>query len=79
MSRLKKEILLSLLPLGKNWIGSNIEKSFENAMRAEETSFKLNNKEAFLCSRLVLARNYLQSGEFTATKTPDPDMEYDRR
>ncbi len=64
----KKEILLSLLPLGKNWIGANIEKSFENAMRAEETSFKLNNKEAFLCSRLVLARNYLQSGEFTATK-----------
>ncbi len=64
----RKEILLSLLPLGKNWIGTNIEKSFENAMRAEETSFKLNNKEAFLCSRLVLARNYLQSGEFTATK-----------
>ncbi len=64
----KREILLSLLPLGKNWIGANIEKSFENAMRAEETSFKLNNKEAFLCSRLVLARNYLQSGEFSATK-----------
>lgn len=64
----RREILLSLLPLGNDWIGTDIEKSFENAMRAEETSFKLNNKEAFLCSRLVLARNYLQSGEFTATK-----------
>ncbi|RKX91787.1 MAG: hypothetical protein DRP59_07010 [Spirochaetes bacterium] len=64
----KKEILLALLPLGKDWIDSNKDGSFENAMRAEETSFKLNNEEAFLCSRLVLARNYLQCGEFSSAQ-----------
>ncbi len=35
-------------------------------MKAEETSRRFNNHEAFLCSRLVLARKHIQRGEFKA-------------
>lgn len=61
----KKEILLSLIPLAKWWLGPVKDEAFEAVLRAEETSFRLHNEEAYLTARLVLARIYLEKGAFT--------------
>ena len=63
------ELLNALIPLGKWWTGISREKAFEIALRAEETSSRLHNEEAFLCSRLVLARIYIAKGEFNSART----------
>lgn len=60
----RKEILEALIPLGRDWRTPVDDLAFENVMIAEETSQRLNNQEAFLCSRLVLARKYIQKGDF---------------
>ncbi len=58
------ELLKALIPLGKWWIEPLRVEAFEVALRAEETSHKIRYTEAFLCSRLVLAKIYLTRGEF---------------
>ena len=63
------ELLNALIPLGKWWTGISREQAFETALRAEETSSRLHNEEAFLCSRLVLARIYISKGEFDSAMT----------
>ncbi len=60
----QKELLEALIPLGQWWSGASREKAFEIALRAEEMSNKINNEEAFLCSRLVLSKIYISRGEF---------------
>ena len=64
----QRELLTALIPLGQWWTGSSREEAFEIALRAEETSSRLKNEEAFLCSRLVLAKIYMARGEFSDSK-----------
>lgn len=64
----KKRLLEALLPLGEDWTGSPDDDTFDAAMRAEETSLSLHDNDAFLCSRLVLARKYIHRGDFHAAK-----------
>jgi len=64
----QRELLKALIPLGQWWTGASKEKAFEIALRAEETSNRINNEEAFLCSRLVLSKIYIARGEFIAAK-----------
>ena len=64
----QKELLTALIPLGQWWTGASKEKAFEIALRAEETSNRINNEEAFLCSRLVLSKIYIARGEFNSAK-----------
>ncbi len=52
--------------MGQDWRTPVNDTSFEKVMLAEETSVRFNNHEAFLSSRLVLARKYIQRGEFKA-------------
>ncbi|HAK47039.1 MAG TPA: hypothetical protein DCO79_14125 [Spirochaeta sp.] len=65
----QKELLTALIPLGQWWTGASREKAFEIALRAEETSNRLHNEEAFLCSRLVLSKIYIARGEFNSAKS----------
>ena len=64
----QRELLKALIPLGKWWTGASREEAFEIALRAEETSSRIRNEEAFLCSRLVLAKIYMARGEFADSK-----------
>ncbi|MBI9107395.1 MAG: hypothetical protein JEZ04_11685 [Spirochaetales bacterium] len=64
----QRELLKVLIPLGQWWTGASKDKAFEIALRAEETSTRINNEEAFLCSRLVLSKIYIARGEFNAAK-----------
>lgn len=64
----QREILESIIPLGKWWTGNNEELAFRMALQAEETSFKFHNQSAYLCARLVLSRIYLEKGEFQEAK-----------
>ncbi len=64
ISRDRKELLFALIPLGQWWISPAKDAAFEAALRAEEISHRFNNQEAFLCTRLVLTRIYLEKGEF---------------
>ena len=66
LSENRKEILQALIPMGQDWRTPVNDTSFEKVMLAEETSVRFNNHEAFLSSRLVLARKYIQRGEFKA-------------
>ncbi len=61
----RREILETLIPLGKWWLSPAKDEAFEAALRAEETSSRLHNEEAFLTARLVLARIYLEKGEYS--------------
>jgi len=63
-----RELLTALTPLGQWWISAAKEEAFEAALRAEETSHKIHHREAFLCSRLVLARIYQEKGEFRESR-----------
>ncbi len=69
LSESRKEILQALIPIGQDWKTPVDDTAFENVMMAEETSMRFNNHEAFLCSRLVLSRKYIQRGEFKAANT----------
>lgn len=64
----QRELLKALIPLGQWWTGVSKDKAFEIALRAEETSNRINNEEAFLCSRLVLSKIYIARGEFNSAK-----------
>ena len=64
----QRELLTALIPLGQWWTGVSREKAFEIALRAEETTNRLHNEEAFLCSRLVLSKIYIARGEFRNAK-----------
>ncbi|MDC7126041.1 MAG: BTAD domain-containing putative transcriptional regulator [Spirochaetales bacterium] len=64
----KKELLLALIPLGQWWIGRARKRAFEIALRAEETSSRLHNEEAYLCARLVLSKIYITQGDFNSAK-----------
>ncbi|MBI9104617.1 MAG: hypothetical protein JEY99_19530 [Spirochaetales bacterium] len=64
IARDRSELLFALLPLGQWWISPAKDPVFEAALHAEEISHRFNNHEAFLCSRLVLIRIYLEKGEF---------------
>ncbi len=64
----KYELLKVLIPLGQWWTGASRIQAFEIALRAEETSTRLHNEEAFLCSRLVLSKIYIARGEFNSAK-----------
>jgi len=66
LSEHRKEILLALIPIGHDWKEPVEDIAFERAMMAEETSQRFDNHEAFLCSRLVLSRKYIQKGEFAS-------------
>lgn len=66
LSENRKEILQALIPIGQDWKTLVNDTAFEKVMMAEETSVRFNNHEAFLASRLVLARKYIQRGEFKA-------------
>ncbi|MDA3941482.1 MAG: BTAD domain-containing putative transcriptional regulator [Spirochaetia bacterium] len=69
LSEHRKEILEALIPIGQDWKTTLDDTAFERVIQAEETSRRLNNHEAFLCSRLVMARKHIQRGEFkTANK-----------
>lgn len=59
------EIVTVLLNLGRWWVSPEEEESYKLAMRAEETAYKYHNDDALLCSRLVLAKVYLSTGEFS--------------
>ncbi len=61
----KREILEALVTLGTWWIGTNKDHPYSAALRAEETSYKFQNEEAFLASRLVLSKIYIYKGEFS--------------
>ena len=61
----KREILEALVTLGTWWIGINNDQPYAAALRAEETSLKFQNEEAFLSSRLVLSKIYIYRGEFS--------------
>ncbi len=61
----KGEILNALVTLGNWWTDQNDNHPYEAALRAEETSFKFQNEEALLCSRLVLSKIYIHKGEFS--------------
>ncbi len=69
LSEHRKEILQALIPIGHDWETSIDDTDFEKVMLAEETSRRFNNQEAFLCSRLVLARKYIQREEFESANT----------
>ncbi|MFP4561673.1 MAG: BTAD domain-containing putative transcriptional regulator [Spirochaetia bacterium] len=58
------EILNTLIALGTGSVYPGREESFETALRAEETSYRFHNFEAFLCARLVLTKLYIDRGEF---------------
>jgi ATP/maltotriose-dependent transcriptional regulator MalT/DNA-binding SARP family transcriptional activator len=64
----KKEVLNALINLGKWWIYPENKEAFEIALRAEETSFRFQDEEAFLCSRLTLGWIYIDRGEFLNAK-----------
>jgi ATP/maltotriose-dependent transcriptional regulator MalT/DNA-binding SARP family transcriptional activator len=64
LSKDRSEVLQALLTLGHWWVYPDSEEAFEIALRAEETSFKFQDEEAFLSSRLVLAQIYIDRGEF---------------
>jgi len=64
LSEYLREILEALIPIGQDWNTIPNDIAFERVMKAEETSRRFNNDEAFLCSRLVLAREYIQRNEF---------------
>ncbi len=64
----QRELLQALIPLGQWWTGASRVQAFEIALRAEETSSRLHNEEAFLCSRLVLSKIYIARGDFNSAK-----------
>lgn len=63
-----REILESLIPLGKWKIGENEDLAFRTALQVEATSFKLHNQAAYLCAQLVLSRIYIEKGAFLEAK-----------
>jgi LuxR family maltose regulon positive regulatory protein len=63
-----KEVLKSLIPLGKWWIMPDSDEAIEMVLKSEETSFRFNNEEGLLFSRIVLSRMYLDRGEFQDSK-----------
>lgn len=65
----KRRLLEALLPLGEGWITPADDEVFDAAMRAEETSLRLHDNDAFLCSRLVLARKYIHRGDFQTARS----------
>jgi len=65
----KRRLLEALLPLGEGWITPADDEVFDAAMRAEETSIRLHDNDAFLCSRLVLARKYIHRGDFKTARS----------
>jgi len=65
----KRRLLEALLPLGEGWITPADDDVFDAAMRAEETSIRLHDTDAFLCSRLVLARKYIHRGDFKTARS----------
>ncbi len=64
LSNERRALLEALIPMGQWWTGISKEQAFEEALRAEETSYEMHNEEAFICARLVLAEIYMARGEF---------------
>jgi DNA-binding SARP family transcriptional activator len=60
----QSETLNTLIALGTSTVYPGSEESFETALRAEETSYRFHNFEAFLCARLVLTKLHIDRGEF---------------
>ena len=60
----KREILKALIALGGWWENPEKDEPYKIALHAEETSYKFQNDEAFICSRLVLSKIYINRGEF---------------
>jgi len=64
----KKEMLGIFIHLGQCWTTPESEKSFEMALKAEETSIKFHDERALLLSRIILSRLYLDRGKFYESK-----------
>ncbi len=60
----RKEILSSLVALGRWWTMPELDEAYTIALRAEETSIKIRNEEILIFSHFVLAKIYLDRGEF---------------
>lgn len=56
--------LEALLSFGRWWTTPDLDDAFEIALSAEETAYKIGNEEVLIFSRIVLARIYIDRGEF---------------
>jgi ATP/maltotriose-dependent transcriptional regulator MalT/DNA-binding SARP family transcriptional activator len=56
--------LEALISFGRWWTKPDLDEAFEIALRAEETAYKIRNEEVLIFSRFVLAKIYIDRGEF---------------
>ena len=64
----RKEVLATLISLGRWWTKPELDNAFEIALRAEETSHRIKDQEILILANLVLARIHLDRGEFQQAK-----------
>lgn len=60
--------LATLISFGRWWTRPDLDDAYEIALSAEETSYKIHNEEVLIFSQMVLARIYLDRGEFEQSK-----------
>ena len=60
----RKAVLQALVSLGRWWTAPDFGEPFAVALRAEETAIALQNQELLVLADLVLARIYLDRGQF---------------
>ena len=60
--------LATLISFGRWWTKPDLDDAYEIALSAEETSYKIHNEEVLIFSQIVLARIYLDRGEFEQSK-----------
>jgi len=66
-SRLDHNVRLTLdtlISFARLWITPDIDNAFEIALRAEETALKIRNEEVLVFAHLILAKVYLDRGDF---------------
>ncbi|UCF96830.1 MAG: hypothetical protein JSV89_16875 [Spirochaetaceae bacterium] len=66
-SKLRLETRLTLealISFGRWWTKPDLDDALEIALRAEETAYKIQNNEVLIFSRFVLAKIYIDRGEF---------------
>ncbi|MBA7528903.1 HTH-type transcriptional regulator MalT [subsurface metagenome] len=64
----RKEVLATLISLGRWWTRPELDNAFEIALRAEETSRRVKDQEILILANLALAKIHLDRGEFQQAK-----------
>jgi ATP/maltotriose-dependent transcriptional regulator MalT/DNA-binding SARP family transcriptional activator len=60
----RREVLEALIALGRWWTAPDLDEAYTIALHAEEISYKTQNQEVLIFSRLALSRIYLDRGDF---------------